>query len=58
MNKYQTEKERARNKAIEWQQDFGNHSYSYAELAYFEGYFTKLGKRYGLLGEFKENGII
>ena len=58
MNKYQMEKEKARNKAIEWQQDFDNHSYSYAELVYFESYFTRLGKRYGLTKEFRENGII
>lgn len=54
---YQERKERARQKAIEWQLDFSNNNYSYSELADFYTYFYKLGKRYGLLKEFKENGI-
>lgn len=48
----------ARQKAIDWQNDFCNHSYSWGELAYFGDYFKKLGKRYGLTKEFRENGII
>lgn len=55
---YQERKEAARNKAIEWQMDFVNHNYSYGEIAYFQNYFEQLGKRYGLLEEFRENGII
>lgn len=58
MNKYQKAKENARNKAIEWQNDFNNHNYSYGELVDFSGYFERLAKRYGLVKEFKENGII
>ena len=58
MNKYQMEKEKARQEAIEWQYDFHNHNYSYGELADFAEYFTKLAKRYGLVTEFRENGII
>ena len=58
MNTYQKAKERARNKAIEWQMDFCNHNYSYGELSYFQDYFSRLAKRYGLINEFKENGII
>lgn len=58
MNAYQKAKENARNKAIEWQLDFCNHNYSYGELAYYGDYFNKLGKRYGLIKEFKESGII
>lgn len=58
MNTYQKAKENARNKAIEWQLDFCNHNYSYGELACFEDYFSRLAKRYGLVKEFKENGII
>lgn len=57
MNEYQKSKEDARNKAIEWQLDFCNHSYSYEELAEFGNYFENLGRRYGLLTEFRENGI-
>lgn len=44
-------------RAIEWQLDYGNHNYSYGELADFCEYFRRLGKRYGLLREFHENGI-
>lgn len=58
MNTYQIAKERARNKAIEWQMDFNNHNYSYGELAYYGDYFERLAKRYGLVKEFRENGII
>ena len=49
MTKYQIEKERAREKAIEWQYDFCNHNYSWGELAYYGDYFTRLAKRYGLV---------
>ena len=55
---YQRRKEAARNRAIAWQLDFGNHSYSYGEIAYYQNYFEQLGKRWGLLEEFRENGII
>lgn len=58
MNAYQRAKERLRNKAIEWQMDFNNHNYSYGELAYYGEYLERLAKRYGLVKEFKENGII
>ena len=54
---YEYKKARARDKAIQWQQEFGEHNYSYGELAEFGEYFYKLGKRYGLLKEFRENGI-
>ena len=56
--KYQQGKERARERAIEWQLDFDNHTYSYGELAEWADVFERLGKRYGLIQEFKENGII
>lgn len=55
---YQQGKERARERAIEWQFDFDNHAYSYGELAEWQDVFERLGKRYGLIREFKENGII
>ena len=55
---YQKRKEAARNRAIDWQLDFGNHNYSYGEIVYYQDYFEQLGKRYGLLEEFRENGII
>lgn len=57
MSRYLEGKARARQKAIDWQLDFNNHNYSWGELAEWGNYFYKLGKRYGLLKEFKENGI-
>ena len=54
---YASNKAVARQEAIDWQNDFCNHNYSYGELAEFGYYFEKLGKRYGLLKEFRENGI-
>lgn len=58
MNIYQKAKEKARNRAIEWQMDFNNHNYSYEELVCYQNYFMKLAKRCGLIKEFKENGIV
>lgn len=58
MNKYQRAKENARNKVIEWQHDFNNHNYSYDCLVYYQDVFYRLARRYGLVKEFKENGII
>lgn len=57
MSKYQIGKAKAREMAIEWQQDFDNHNYSYDHLIYYGNMFEKLGRRYGLLREFRENGI-
>ena len=55
---YAKRKAEVREEAIRWQNDFGEHNYSYGELADFSDYFTRLGKRYGLLREFRENGVI
>jgi hypothetical protein len=57
MSKYQEMKRKTRNEAIDWQHDFPNHSYSWGEVADWAGYFERLGRRYGLLTEFRENGI-
>ena len=56
-NRYQIEKEKARNIAITWQIEESDYSYSYGGLMILQEYFYKLGKRYGLLKEFRENGI-
>lgn len=58
MTPYRRYKARAEDAAIEWQDDFPNHNYSYGELAYFQNHFTRLAKRYGLTKVFRENGII
>jgi len=55
---YIISKEQARNFAIEWQHDFENHNYSYSELAEWGNVFEKLGRKFGLVREFKENGIL
>ena len=57
MSKYEQKKEQIREQAIDWQADFCNHDYSYGELAFFQCYFEKMGRRYGLLKEFRENAI-
>lgn len=58
MSKYYEKKAEIREQAIMWQLDFNNHNYSWNELAYYGEYFYRQGKRYGLLREFRENGII
>ncbi len=54
---YQQRKEAARQEAIDWQHEDGDYPYSYGGLAIIGEYFYKLGKRFGLLREFRENGI-
>ena len=51
-------KEAARQRAIDWQNENMDSSYSYEGLAIVTNYFYKLGKRFGLLREFRENAII
>lgn len=58
MNKYLEIKEKLREEAKEWQSDFQNNNFSFGDVAYYTNYFYKKGKKYGLLKEFKENGII
>lgn len=57
-NNYQEKKAQVREQAIEWQNDFSNNNYSHGELNYFYEYFLRMAKRYGLVREFKENGIV
>ena len=57
MKTYQENKERVRQMAIEWQYETSEHDYSYGELSDFAEIFNRLGKRYGLLREFRENAI-
>lgn len=55
---YEKDKENARQKAIEWQHEASERGLSYGEHAEAGAYFSKLAKRFGLVQEFKENGII
>lgn len=58
MTTYQKNKARARHTAQAWQAATAENALSYGEIAESNAYFTKIGKRYGLINEFKENGII
>lgn len=55
---YQTRKDQVREEARAWQLEASEKSLSWGEIAEKSDYFYKLGKRYGLVREFKENGII
>jgi len=56
---YQKRKLQLTEQAIDWQMKFSNGEVLYySDLADACEYFTYWGKRFGLLGEFKENGII
>lgn len=58
MTKYEQNKAKARQMAIDWQNIYSNLALSYAEAIGFQEQFRKLAKRYGLMKEFAENGII
>ena len=54
---YATKKAVTRQEAIDWQNGVANRNYSYEEMQEAAEHFEKLGRRYGLLKEFRENGI-
>ena len=54
--RYNRRKEEIRQEAIEWQVSFDEWD-SLHELAEKQAYFERLGRRYGLLREFRENAI-
>ena len=54
---YNRLKEAARTEAFEWQLTSGDNPISYNELAEVGERFYTIGKRYGLLKEFRDNGI-
>jgi hypothetical protein len=55
---YQNKKEMIRQEAIDWQIAMSELNLSYGELSIISFHFWKLGRKYGLLKEFKANGII
>ena len=57
-NTYAECKADLQNKAIEWSYSSGAANWYYSELTEIQAFFERNGKRYGLLREFRENGII
>lgn len=55
---YQERKEQARREVQEWQLMSGEVATSWEEIFQQCAYFEKLAKRYGLIKEFKREGII
>jgi len=51
-------KERARQYAMDYQRWASEQNLSYGELSQYQGMFETVGKKFNLLKEFKENGII
>lgn len=51
-------KDQARQYGIDWQNWASNQSLSYGELIHFQNKLTKLAEKFGLVEEFKENGLI
>lgn len=59
MTTYEMKKQEARDEAVLFlSANFQDRQFYMSEVADITAYFTKLGKRYGLLKEFRENGII
>ena len=59
MKSYEEKKQEARDEAIEYfSAQCQNRQLYMSEIADITAYFKKLGKRYGLLKEFRENGVI
>lgn len=54
---YAERKGNARNEAIDWQIWAAENPMSWGELFEWQQHFENLGKRYGLLKEFRENGV-
>ena len=51
-------KEKAERIAVYWQSVASRGNFSYAWFAKWGNIFQKIGKKYGLLETFKENGIL
>lgn len=55
---YSEKKANAKMLAIDFQSYFSQYEFGYSELAYYQSIFEKIGRKYGLLKEFRENGIL
>jgi len=58
MNNYQIKKAQIRDEAIEYQLTFANENHFMSEIVEKTEYFYEQGEKYGLLKEFRENGIL
>lgn len=58
MKTYAEYKAETRQAAIDWQASAGTVPLSWGELASIGAEFERLARRYGLIKEFKDNGII
>lgn len=54
---YQRGKERARELAVAYSNEIADKNPSWWDICDAQANFEKLGRRYGLLREFRENGI-
>lgn len=57
-NYYNLRKAQLIEEAMEYQDSWVDHQYSYGESYEISNYFIKMAKRYGLTKEFRENAII
>jgi hypothetical protein len=53
-----TSEDQARDIAIEYQMYAGEHDLSYGEIVYFNNRLEDIASKFGLLDEFKENGVL
>jgi len=51
-------KEILRDFAADWQSAFSLYSPSYLDIADWQSFFAMYGRKYGLLREFRENGVL
>lgn len=58
LNSYRLKQFGVRDRAIAWQIQASKKNYSYFELIEWKQYWRKQAKTYGLIKEFKKNGII
>ena len=58
MNYYNKKKEELRDEEIQWSYDTSERKMSYYDLMVEQSYFYEQGKKYGLIREFRENGIL
>lgn len=56
--KYTEKKQKARETAIKIQIDMSVYACSYHDIMLYQIYLNRLARRYGLVKEFRENGLI